>query len=78
MIRCLWDCQFDAIIDVKLGDADSDTYKYKPTTSLLAMWGNIKKDKHGKHCHDQRKYFSPFVISVDVMLGREALVALSQ
>ena len=38
----------------------------------------IKKNKHGKHCHDQEKYFSPFVLSVDRMLGREALVILYQ
>ena len=45
---------------------------------LLALWEPIKKDKHGKHCHDQRKYFSPFVISVDGTIGRESLAALSQ
>ena len=52
MIRGLWDCQVNSVIDVKLGDADSDTYKYKPMTSDLARRENIKKDKHGKHCHD--------------------------
>ena len=30
MIWGLWDRQVDAIIDVNLGDADADTYKYKP------------------------------------------------
>ena len=57
MIQGLWDCQFDATIDVKLGDADADTYKYEPMTSLLARWENINKDKHDKHFHDQRKQF---------------------
>ena len=47
-------------------------------TALLAMWEKINKDKHGKHYHYQRTLFSPFVISVDEMLGREALVLLSQ
>ena len=78
MIRGLWDRQVDAIIDVKLGDADGDTYKYNPMTALLAMWENIKKDKHGKHCHDQWKMFSPFVLSVDGILGRESLVVISK
>ena len=73
MIQGLWDCQANAIIDSKLSDADADTYKYKPMTSLLARWENIKKDKHSKHCHSQRKK-SPFVLSVDVILGRGALV----
>ena len=46
--------------------------------SLLSRSENIKKDKHGKHCHDQGKVFSPFVLSVDEMLGRKPLVVLSQ
>ena len=78
MIGGLWDFQVDAIIDVKLGDADVDTYNYDPMASILARWEKIKKVKHGKHCHDQRKYISPFVPSVDRILGREALVVLSQ
>ena len=42
MIQGIWDLQVDAIIDVKLVDADSDMYKYEPTTALLARWENIK------------------------------------
>ena len=38
MIRGLKDRQVNSIIDVKLGDADADTYNYKPMTSLLARW----------------------------------------
>ena len=45
---------------------------------ILAWWEIIKKYKHGKHCHDQRKHFSEFVISGGVLLGREALVVLAQ
>ena len=78
MIRGLWCCQVESIIDVKLGDADADSYKYEPMAALLAQWKMIKNNKYGKHCHDQRKYFSPFVLSVDGMLGRKALVVLSQ
>ena len=56
MILGLWDSQVDAIIDVKLVDADADTYKYKSMTSLLARWENFKKYKQGKHSHDQWKH----------------------
>ena len=38
MIRGLWDCQFEAIIDVKLGDTDADSYKYEPMVALKARW----------------------------------------
>ena len=78
MVRGLWDSQVDAIIDVKLGDADADTYKYEPMTAILTRWENTKKEKHGKLYHDERKLFSPFVLSADGILGREALVVLSQ
>ena len=60
MIQSLWGRQVYAIIDVKLGDADAVTYNYYPMTSLLARWEKIKKDKHDKHCHNQRKHYSPF------------------
>ena len=78
MVRGLWDRQVDTIIDVKIGDADADSYKYEPMAALLSRWETIKKDKHGKHCHDQWKHFSPFVLSLDGMQGREALVVISQ
>ena len=78
MVGGLWDRQFDSIIDVKIGDSGADSYKYEPMTALLSRWENIKKDKHSKHCHNQRKHFLPFILSVDIILRREALVVLSQ
>ena len=44
---------------------------------LLALWENKNKDKHGNQCHNQRKMFSSFFISVDGMLGKEALVIVA-
>ena len=55
MVEGLWDRQVDAITDVKIGDADTDSYKYESMAALLARWEIIKKDKRGKHCHDQQK-----------------------
>ena len=78
MIQGLWDRKVEAIINVKLGNSDMDSYKYEPMAALLDRWETIKKDKHGKHCINQRKHFSPFVVSVDRMLGREALAVLAQ
>ena len=51
MIQGLCNRQVDAIIDVKLGDADAYMYKYEPMASLLVRWENINKEKHGKQCH---------------------------
>ena len=58
MIQCLWYQQDDAIIDVKLRNADSDSYKYKEMTALLGWGDTIQKNKQGKQCHDKRKIFS--------------------
>ena len=77
MIRGLWDQQAESIIDVKLGTADTDSYQYDPMAALLTWWETINKYNHGKHCHERKRFLS-FVISVDGMLGKEALVILAQ
>ena len=61
MIQGLWDHKFEAIIDVKIGDSDTDSYWYKPTAALLDRWETTKKYKHTKHCHNQQKHFLPFL-----------------
>ena len=78
MIRGLWDQQADSIIDVKLDDADTYSYKYETMASCLALWETIKKDNLGKHCNDQKKHSSLFVISLDRILRREAQVVLAK
>ena len=35
MIKDLWDKQADTIIDIRLGDAGTDSYKYEPMVALL-------------------------------------------
>ena len=80
MIRVLWEYQVNVIISVRLLDADADTYNYKhkSMTSLLSRSENINKVKHGKHYNNQRKHFSPFVISMDKILEIEFIVGISQ
>ena len=75
--RGLWDRHTNATIKIKIGDAYADTYTFELLVMLLAWWEKMKKDKNGKHCHDQWKQFSQFVLSVYGMLGREALVVLA-
>ena len=76
LIRSLCYRHTDAIIDVKLGDTHEKIYIFEPMSALLAWWEKIKKYNHDNHCHEQQIIFSPFVLSVDGMLGREALVIL--
>ena len=44
--------------------------------NLLAFWENQNKDKHGKNFQYQRKNDPPFVLYVNGMLGKEALVVI--
>ena len=46
-------------------------------TEFLYRWDTIKNDKYGNHCHDQQKNISRFVISVEFMVGKEALVLIT-
>ena len=77
LIRRLLEIYTGDIIDTRFGDAEADTYKHKPMDKILFHWNNQNKYKHSNHCHEQRKYFSPFILSVDGMLRKEALVVLS-
>ena len=70
----LWGRQADAIIDIKLSDSDAYYYIFEAMTALLAWWEKINKYKNSKNYHEQPKHFSLFVISLNLMLGRKALV----
>ena len=72
-----WKWQTDYIINVKLGNADADTYRFEPMDNILARWEKANKDKNGKQCYEQQKYFHPFVLSVDCILGKEDLAVLA-
>ena len=58
MIRGLRDQYSEAIINIKLGDTDEDSYNYEQMVALLDWWEIINKDKQSKHCHDQWIFFS--------------------
>ena len=73
----LWEIQTDAIFYVRFGYYDADTWNPEGMYKLLDWWGEIKKYKHGQYFYDQWKHFSPFFISVDGMVGKEALVLLT-
>ena len=77
LIRGLWDRHIDAIIDVKLGNADTDTYRFALMVTLMDIWDKMKKYKHERHCHKQHKPFSMFLLSVDGILDRRAQIILA-
>ena len=56
-IQCIWEIQTEAIIDVRFGYADAETWNPVIMDKLLAGYDKINKDKHGQTCYDQRKRF---------------------
>ena len=76
-IQGVWENQTEVIIGVKFGDAEADSWKPVRMDKLLEGWEKINKDKHGQACYNQGGWFSLFVLSVDGMMGKEALVVLA-
>ena len=54
MVQGLCYCQVNTIIEIRLGDTDTDSYKYEPMAALLARREMTKKDKHVNHYHNQQ------------------------
>eukprot|EP00957_Ditylum_brightwellii_P202372 15329844-Ditylum_brightwellii.AAC.1 len=75
MIRHLWKHQVDTIIDVRITDTDAKSYISRPLETVLAAQEK-EKGKYLNSCLEQNRHFSPFVIYVDVMLGKEAAMVL--
>ena len=71
-MRGLWNKSTDCIIDVRLTDTDQSTYLTKSPSEVLEQHEKEKKTKYAKKCLDQQRTFTPFVVTVDGMLGKEA------
>ena len=65
------------MIDVIFGDAEANTYKYEPRDKLLDCWEKKQNYNHSKNYHKKQRHFSPFVLSVYGMTGKEVLFVLS-
>ena len=72
MIRGLWETGTDALIDVQLVNVDAKSHRNRDAESVLKTAERSKKRKHLADCQQQRRHFTPFVVSTDGMLGYEA------
>jgi len=77
-IRGLWNRQTDTIIDVRITNSDAKSYLNKTVAKHLLAQEKEKKDKYLPMCREQRKNFTPFVATVDGILGREAKMMCKQ
>eukprot|EP00957_Ditylum_brightwellii_P111594 8511905-Ditylum_brightwellii.AAC.1 len=59
-------------------DMDAKSYISKLLDQVLLMQEKEKKAKYLQACLDQHQHFSPFIVLVDGMLGKEAAMVLKQ
>ena len=72
LVRGLWERSTDCILDVRVTDTDAKSYRAKSPKNVLAAQENSKKKKYLAPCLAQRRHFTPFVVSCDGLLGKEA------
>ena len=70
----------DCILDVRVTDVDAKSNRSKdPHKVLAAHEEREKKKKYLRACLEQRRHFSPFVVSTDgLLLGKEAKILLKK
>jgi len=78
LVRGLWEKSTDTIIDVLVTNLDSKSYKNLPPKKALEQQEKEKKKKYCKPCENQRRHFTPFVLSTDGMFGFEARAFLKR
>jgi hypothetical protein len=78
LIRGLWARGTDCIIDVRITDVDAASNRSKDPHKVLNTHKREKKKKYPEACLEQRRHFTPFVVSTDGLLGREAKTLLKK
>ena len=71
-VRGVWQPQVDSLIDVRVVDTDAPSHINRPGKAVLATSEIEKKRKYSGAAEMRRATFTPFVVSVDGALGKEA------
>ena len=72
LVKNVWATGTDCIIDVRMTDTDSPSYLNDTPADVIENQEKQKKRKYVNSCLKQRRTFTPFVLSVDGLLGKEA------
>ena len=75
LVRGFWEKSTDTIIDVSVTNLDSKSYKNLSPKKALERQEKEKKKKYCKPCENQRRHFTPFVVSMDGMFEEAYKVA---
>jgi hypothetical protein len=79
LIRGLWAPATDSVIDVLVTDADAESNCSKAPNKASAAHEREKKKKCLGPCLlEQRRHFSPFLVSADGLLSKEAKTLLKK
>ena len=71
-IRGVWQPQTVALFDVRVTDTDTPSHSQRVVTAVLSSAEEEKKKKYSEAAALCRASFTPLVVSVDRVLGREA------
>ncbi len=71
-VRGVWQPQSEALFDVRVVDTDAQSYVQRAVSAVLATAEREKKGKYTQAVETRHASFSPFALSVDGFLAREA------
>ncbi|KAL5506022.1 hypothetical protein EMCRGX_G007585 [Ephydatia muelleri] len=71
-IRGVWQPQTAVLLDVRVIDTDAQSYASRTVDAVLCSAEQEKKRKYSAAVEDRRASFTPFVVSVDGVLGHDA------
>ena len=71
-VRRVWQPQTVALFNVRIVDTDAQSYLSRSVNAILTSAEQEKKRKYSEAVEARCASFTPFVMSVDGFLGREA------
>jgi len=71
-IRGVWQPQTLALLDIRVINTDAESHLARPVRAVLTSAEAEKKKKYKNACDERRAAFTPFISSVDGVLGPEA------
>jgi hypothetical protein len=78
LIRGLWARGTDCIIDMRITDVDAKSNLSNHPDKVLIVHEKEKKKKYPDACLEQRRHLTPFVVSTDGLLRKEAKTLLKK
>ena len=71
-VRGVWSPQTETLFDIRIIDTDAPSYEHRTPEAVLESAAKVKKRIYQKAVEDRRGQFTPFVVSMEGLLHREA------